>query len=215
MNKAGWRASARYFDDLAPRWDNMMPLTDHARRTILETTRLLRISPGDTVLDAGCGTGVLFPFLLSAVKPGGRVIGLDVSPSMIETARRKTGDAALLLVAADIGAFLHERPDASFSAIACFQAFPHFEDKPDIIRSFFRVLSPGGRFAVLHVEGSAGLNAFHATLPPPVNAHVLPAADTLASQARSAGFTVIEALDGPGKYLVAGEKPGRPQTVAG
>lgn len=49
----------------------------------------LRLRPGDTVLDVGCGTGLSLPLLSAAVGPSGRVIGLDASPRMLEVARRR------------------------------------------------------------------------------------------------------------------------------
>ncbi|MEP7203068.1 MAG: methyltransferase domain-containing protein [Ilumatobacteraceae bacterium] len=45
--------------------------------------------PGATVVDVGCGTGLNLSWLHQAVSPGGRVIGLDSSPSMLAAAQRR------------------------------------------------------------------------------------------------------------------------------
>ncbi len=54
----------------------------------------LRLGPGDTVVDVGCGTGLNFPLLRRAVTETGEVIGIDASEHMLATARRRLGDEA-------------------------------------------------------------------------------------------------------------------------
>jgi SAM-dependent methyltransferase len=49
----------------------------------------LAAQAGDTVLDVGCGTGLSFELLQSAVGPRGRIIGIEQSPEMIEIARQR------------------------------------------------------------------------------------------------------------------------------
>src|SRR5580704_15943648 len=54
-----------------------------------EAVRLLQLKPGDRVLDAGCGPGGSFPYLLDAVGPSGEVIGVEISPEMVTSARKR------------------------------------------------------------------------------------------------------------------------------
>ncbi len=64
------------------------------RKDVLD---LAGIMPGDHVLDIGCGTGTQAIAAWGRAQPGGSVTGLDISPSMIEAARRKSGRAGVPL----------------------------------------------------------------------------------------------------------------------
>lgn len=65
------------------------PLYWQPRARLME---LLGPMPGATVVDAGCGTGLNFPALQRVVTPGGAVVGLDTSPSMLDRSRRRIVD---------------------------------------------------------------------------------------------------------------------------
>jgi ubiquinone/menaquinone biosynthesis C-methylase UbiE len=87
----------------------------------------LHLWPGATVLDMGCGTGELFPFLHEAVTPTGRIIGCDLSGEMLAGARRRVerhGWHNVTLIQADAGDFAPPaRPDAAIFSI-CLSAIP-------------------------------------------------------------------------------------------
>jgi len=56
----------------------------------------LALSPGDTVVEMGCGTGANLPHLRRRVGPEGRVVGVDLTPELLARARNRTSDAGLL-----------------------------------------------------------------------------------------------------------------------
>ena len=59
--------------------DERIPVINRQRR---EAVRRLGLNPGDRVIDAGCGNGGSFPFLLEQVGPAGEVVGIEISPEM-------------------------------------------------------------------------------------------------------------------------------------
>jgi SAM-dependent methyltransferase len=110
---------------------------------------LLALSPGDGVLDVGCGTGNFTRDFATRVGPDGLVVGLDVSQTMLARAVRDT-DAAGFDQVAYVRADAADAPfqDASFDAVCCFAALNLFADPFAALDSFTRVLTPGGRLAI-------------------------------------------------------------------
>jgi SAM-dependent methyltransferase len=128
---------------------------------------LLALSPGDGVLDVGCGTGNFTRDFARSVGPDGLVVGLDVSQTMLERAVSDTAGGGLDQVAyvrgdAADAPFL----DASFDAVCCFAALNLFADPYAALDSFTRVLTPGGRLAIFtSARGrSAPLRTFESVL---------------------------------------------------
>jgi ubiquinone/menaquinone biosynthesis C-methylase UbiE len=117
---------------------------------ILETARvtmeLLRVEPGSSILDAGCGTGVLLPRLADAVGPTGRVTGLDRSTSFLARAQARLDELGLGervdLVHGDVTAMPF--PDGAFDAVHTERVLMHLDEPDDAIRELIRVTRPGG-----------------------------------------------------------------------
>jgi len=107
------------------------------------------IRPGETVLDLGCGAG--FDLLQAAlmVGPGGRAIGVDMTPAMCEKAR--AGAAAMGLANVEVReGFLEALPveDASVDVVIGNGVVNLTPDKVAAMREVARVLRPGGRFQI-------------------------------------------------------------------
>ncbi|MFB7614297.1 class I SAM-dependent methyltransferase [Kitasatospora sp. NPDC056181] len=144
-----------FFGARAAGWDARFP--DDGPRYAAAITEL-GLREGDSVLDAGCGTGRALPLLRAATGPSGRVIGADVTPEMLhEAAARHPGTATLLL--ADCARL--PLPDATLDAVFAAGLISHLPDPARALRELARVCRPGAALALFHPVGRAALAARH------------------------------------------------------
>ena len=142
-----------FFDRLAPQWDRDMIKNDQIIQTILENAD---IRPGQQILDVACGTGVMIPYYLQ--KNVASVVGIDISPEMTKIAREKFSQANVQILCGDI-----ENTEFSqkFDRIVVYNAFPHFPDPENLIRTLANLLNPCGSVTVAHGMSRAHIDAHH------------------------------------------------------
>jgi SAM-dependent methyltransferase len=151
------RQTREAYDRLASVWSST---TDEGPfNGLLERPALRALVPGDVhgaaVLDAGCGSGAQAQWLLDQ---GADVVGIDVSPRMIEEAERRCAGRGRFLVA-DLAKPLPLEP-RSLDGITCSLALHYVADWSVPLRSFASALRPGG-WAVISLDHPFGPSTRH------------------------------------------------------
>ena len=109
-----------------------------------------------TVVDLGCGTGLSLPYLVAAVGPGGRVIGVDASPDMLARARQRIECAEWQNVKL-VEAFAHQwQPDSPLDAVFVCNV-NQLLGSAEVMRDVVSWLKPGGRIVCSGGKKGRGL----------------------------------------------------------
>jgi arsenite methyltransferase len=118
-----------------------------------ETIRQLTLSPGERVLDVGCGPGYLCENMADIVGQNGTVVGIDISHDPIALCGRRTQHPWLTYAVGD--ATRIAAPDASFDAVVCTQVAEYVPDVDRVLAEAFRVLRLGGRAVFIATDWAA------------------------------------------------------------
>jgi arsenite methyltransferase len=111
-----------------------------------------RVEEGATVLDLGCGAGTDLLIAAQMVGPSGRAIGIDMTPSMLERARRSAAEVGLENVQVHEG-LIESLPigDESVDVVISNGVIDLVPDKDAVFAEIDRVLRPGGRLQIADV----------------------------------------------------------------
>ena len=204
-----YRARKQFFNDHAETWRDMWYKDDQTeqyskhQRDFVRLFSLVQLKPGDHVLDVGCGTGVLVPFILKRITTTGVLHELDFANKMIEVNRRLHREANIRFILGD--AENAPLDDASCNAVICFSSFPHLHDKRKAVTVLARILKPHGIFVVSHFDSSEGIKKHHASCHAVMH-DILPDEETMRKLLRAAGLNATLFIDEPGFYLIIAEK---------
>lgn len=203
------RERKAFFNERAEGWigawyrDPATGRCDRHEKDFVRLFSLLPLTPGDRVLDAGCGTGVLVPFLLERITETGMLYELDYAEKMIETNRRLHERNNIRFIVAEV-----ENPpleEGSCDAVICFSCFPHFHDKGKALKSLSRILKPGGFLTVAHFDSSEGIDRHHGSCPAVMH-DLLPKEAAMRSSFGEAGLDIKVFIDEPGFYCVIADR---------
>jgi ubiquinone/menaquinone biosynthesis C-methylase UbiE len=115
-------------------------------------TAVAELHPGETVLDLGSGGGLDVIVSARRVAPGGRAIGVDMTPEMLELARKNATAAGVENVEFLLG-HIEELPlpSGSVDVIISNCVINLSTEKPRVFSEMARVLSPGGRIGIADI----------------------------------------------------------------
>lgn len=142
------RASDRWSDWL---FDHRFEAPDMLTRFRERVVSSAELRPGAAVLDVGCGDGLVSFRAADEVAPGGRVVFLDKSRSLLDHCRARMAErndavtGEYVLGSAETAAPV---PDASVDAVLCRSVLVYLERKELAFRNWARVLRPGGRLSL-------------------------------------------------------------------
>jgi len=147
----------RTFNEAASSWD------EEPRRVRLATEvaecvkKVIAITGEMTVLDYGCGTGLVTLCLQPLVRS---ITGADLSDGMLEILRGKVDARRLTNVKAVLLDLDREiSPAESFDLVVSSMTLHHVENVAPLLADFFRILRPGGQLAVADLDAEDG--SFH------------------------------------------------------
>jgi len=200
----------RFFDREAPGWDTLCE--DYTQTDLFrEWFAGLGLRPGQRLLEIGCGTGRVLPWLKRATEPGGTAIGLDFSFGMLNESKKKRcnspvaaekGNSSSLLIQGEARNLPYR--DQSFHRILILNTFPHLEPREEVLREMRRVLRPDGALHIVHFCGREFVNRIHAEAGEEVREDRLPGADALGAILERLGFEVFSVEDREDFYQVSG-----------
>jgi SAM-dependent methyltransferase len=111
----------------------------------------IKLKPGDVVADIGCGTGYFSRRLAKKVAPGGRVLGVDIQPEMLQILTNQMTKAGVTNVVPILGTITDPKlPTNSVDLALMVDVYHEFDHPFEMVQAIVRGLKPGGR--VVFVE---------------------------------------------------------------
>ncbi|MFF1479171.1 class I SAM-dependent methyltransferase [Streptomyces sp. NPDC058301] len=189
-----------FFGARAADWESRFPDDGPAYAAAVAE---LGLQPGVAVLDAGCGTGRALPLLRDAVGPGGAVLGVDLTPEMLEAAVRAGRDRVGWLALGDV-ARLPLRTGA-FDAVFGAGLISHLPEPEANLGELARVVRPGGKLALFHPIGRAALAARQGRQSTPDDLRAEPQLRPLLA---GAGWRMVSYVDEDARFLAVAVREG-------
>lgn len=171
------------------------------REKVNRMLRQAQFREGMRIIEPGCGTGRLTAVLASVAGSGGFVHAMDISPKMVEAARRRVGGLSnVCLECASIESLSFD--PHSYDAIVCHNVFPHFDDKAAAVAHLAAALKKGGSFIVLHFMSSEEINDMHRKVHASVLNDLIPSEPEMRKIFEAAGLQVHLIKDDEIGYLL-------------
>lgn len=141
-----------FYERLAS-WYDLLATAPVVRSWRAMAVEELELSSGDTVVEIGCGTGANLPYLRERVGPAGRVVGIDLTPGMLERASGRIERAGWENVSVCRGDATRP-PVTDVDAVLGSFVVGLFDDPVTVVDRWLDVLRSGGRIAILEAGRS-------------------------------------------------------------
>ncbi|MCF0117205.1 MAG: methyltransferase domain-containing protein, partial [Bacilli bacterium] len=182
-----------FFSEIADSWDQH---SSADLKSLEERLRVLKIKENESVLDLGCGTGILENILPRFTN---KITGLDISPYMIKNAKEKHPDINYV-----VGDFYTSVFKNKFDNIIIYNAYPHFIDKPLFVKKVIQVLKKKGKFYLIHGASKEVINQCHKEVPSSISIGLKDVEEEL--KVFKKYFNVVETHDNENEYIIVLEK---------
>ena len=117
----------------------------------LQTLHALALKPGESVLDVGCGTGLLGELMANRVGTEGSVTGIDLSNDMLDFARSRCHELSQVRFFQGSAESL-DIESSTIDVVTCTQTLLYVDKVAKSLKELFRVLKPGGRVAIIETD---------------------------------------------------------------
>ncbi|MBN9320184.1 MAG: SAM-dependent methyltransferase [Caulobacterales bacterium 68-7] len=147
--KPGVLTGAQWKDAMGRAWAALHPVLERMNRPVGEATAARAgVAPGDRVLDVGCGTGDTSLDLARRAGHDGRCLGVDISATLLDSARKAADAAGVANVAfLEADAQTHAFAPGSFDVVYSRFGVMFFDDPDAAFANLRRAAAPGGRLA--------------------------------------------------------------------
>ena len=186
------------FDDVVNAFEQPVP-EDVLQRLELVVERA-QVRPGEAVIDAGGGTGVLIPIILK--RHPSRILVCDLSSEMLKRTESRFGDQVTTLQADVVDIAMEE---ASLDVVFCNAMFGNVYDQRETVEAIVRLLRPAGRLVISHPMGSAFVRRLKEGSPQ-YHLKELPDESSLTRMLEGTGLVLSQITDEPDLYLAICEK---------
>jgi SAM-dependent methyltransferase len=130
------------------RWGLGHELESQHLGIIEKMLKKMDLSPGDRILDLGCGEAMACRLMADRLGDSGHIVGVDIADGMLQNARAKSAGYKNMTFVCGPAEHI-PCPDNSFNKALSVEAFYFFQHQDRVLQELFRVLAPGGRLFVV------------------------------------------------------------------
>jgi len=188
----------RFFDDIAHEWEIEHQKPQEKNR-LRQLVKYFPLKKGDNVLDLGCGTGRLVPWVRAAIGDKGVLVESDFSREMLKIGKANHSQRNICFIQSSAQSLAVK--GRIFDVIICFALFPHISDKLNALCEFRRVLKPRKPLVIAHPMSREELNAFHSQVKGPVTQDFLPEDEEMIRLFAEAGFSGLSIKNQKSLYI--------------